>query len=158
MPKQDWTINTKAGYAGEQYGLATTNSQRLTFLADAAVTEYGLAVKQGKNSNSFAVGLESDGSVLGITMREDKLEAAKRPSDGTVLIPQGQPLAVMLEGPVLVMAQTAITGKDVGVNAQGQFGAVGGDFTAVNNVVALEYPVAAGDVFPVMVRVFAPKQ
>ena len=70
MPKQEWSINTGEAYAGEQYGLATTNSQRLTYSTDAEMSAYGLAVVQGAKSNTIKVGLTEKGSILGITMRE----------------------------------------------------------------------------------------
>ena len=156
MPIQDFKINTGRGVAGEMYGLAVTNSQRLTFNAEAAMDQYGLAVVQGSKANSIKVG-QDGGRILGITMRENKLESNKRPGDGTILIPALQPLAVMLDGPVLVMAKTAITDAKVGVNSKGEFGGVGGEFTEVTNVRALEYPIAAGDVCAVMVNVFPVK-
>lgn len=156
MPIQDFTINTKRGVAGEMYGMAVTNSQRLTYNTEAALDKYGLAVVEGASARTIKVG-QVGGQILGITMRENKLESNKRPGDGTVLIPKGQPLAVMLNGPVLVELKTAISGKSVGVNSKGEFGAVGGDFTEVTNVVALQYPLEAGDVCPVMVNVFPAK-
>ncbi len=75
MPKQDWSINTGAAYAGEQYGLATTNSQRLTFNAEAEMANFGLAVVQGTASNQVKPGIEADGTVLGITMRQINIES-----------------------------------------------------------------------------------
>lgn len=161
MPKQDWNINTKPAYAGEQYGLATTNSQRLTYSTDAAMDTYGVAVQQGVASNTVKVGHDA-GAILGITMRELKLESKTRPGDGTVLIPKGQPLGVMLEGAITVKLQTAITGKELGINPKGLFGAVAsgtGDavYTKATNVVALQYPAAAGDVIGVMINMTGPK-
>lgn len=149
MPKQDFTINTAPAFAGDVYGLAFTNSQRLTYSTEAAMTTYGVGVLQGAKANTIKVGV-NPGPILGVTIREDKLEAALRPSDGTVLIPIGQPLAVMLEGAINVLFQTAITGKAIGVNATGQFGAVGGDYVEVTNATAIEYPIAAGSVGAIM--------
>lgn len=156
MPKQDFTINTGEAYAGEQYGLATTNSQRLTYNAGAAMDHYGLAVKQGATDKEILVGHDS-GAVLGITMRELKLESKTRPGDGTVLIPKGQPLGVMLEGPIMVKLKTAITDAAIGVSATGEFGGVASGYTAATNVKALRYPAAAGDVIPVYIAVNLPK-
>lgn len=157
MPKQEWSINTGEAYAGEQYGLATTNSQRLTYSTDAEMSAYGLAVVQGAKSNTIKVGLTAAGSILGITMRELKLESKTRPGDGTVLIPKGQPLGVMLEGPITVKLKTAITNATVGVSASGEFGAVDSTYFEAKNVKALKYPAAAGDVIPVYVAVALPK-
>lgn len=157
MPKQDFTINTREAYAGEQYGLATTNSQRLTFNADADMSAYGIAVVQGAASNSCKVGLTAAGSILGITMRELKLESKTRPGDGTVLIPKGYPLGVMLEGPIMVKLKTAITSAAIGVSAAGEFGGVDATYFEADNVKALRYPAAAGDVIPVYVAVALPK-
>lgn len=157
MPKQDFTINTGEAYAGEQYGLATTNSQRLTYSTDAEMSAYGLAVSQGAKSNTIKVGLTAAGAILGITMRELKLESKTRPSDGTVLIPKGQPLGVMLEGPIMVKLKTAITDANIGVSAAGEFGGVAATYFAASNVKALRYPAAAGDVIPVYVAVDLPK-
>lgn len=157
MPKQDFTINTGEAYAGEQYGLATTNSQRLTFNADADMSHYGLAVVQGAAANSCKVGLTEKGSILGITMRELKLESRTRPGDGTVLIPKGYPLGVMLEGPIMVKLKTAITDATVGVSAAGEFGGVAATYFEAENVKALRYPASAGDVIPVYVAVALPK-
>lgn len=157
MPKQDFTINTREAYAGEQYGLATTNSQRLTFNADADMSAYGLAVSQGAAANSCKVGLTEKGSILGITMRELKLESRTRPGDGTVLIPKGYPLGVMLEGPIMVKLKTAITDATVGVSAAGEFGGVAATYFEAENVKALRYPASAGDVIPVYVAVALPK-
>ena len=156
MPKQDWNINTKPAYAGEQYGLATTNSQRLTYSTDAEMSVYGLAVQQGAASNTIKVGHDT-GRVLGVTMRELKLESKTRPGDGTVLIPKGQPLAVMLEGAVVVKLKTAITDANIGVSAAGEFGGVASGYTKAVNIVALEYPASAGDVIPVMINLLGPK-
>lgn len=150
MPIQDFTVNTLPAAAGDMYGLATTYSQRLTYNTEAEMSVYGLAVQQGAAANTIKVGADA-GVVLGITMRENKLEAAKRPSDGTVLIPKGQPLAVMLHGAINVKLKTAITGKALGVNAAGEFGAVAAGFTACENVTAIEYPAAAGAVIAVNV-------
>lgn len=155
MPVQTWSVNTQPAVAGEMYGLATTNSQRLTYSAEAKMERYGLPVKQGSKANLCAIGQEADGSILGITMRSDKLESATRPGDGTVLIPALQPLAVMLSGPINILATAAITGKDVGVNpATGEFGAPGGSYVKVPNLTMIEYPLAAGSVGAVMVNVF----
>lgn len=155
MPKQDWNINTKEAYAGEQYGLATTNSQRLTYNAGVEMSAYGIAVKQGASDREILPGSVS-GQILGVTMRELKLESRTRPSDGTVLIPKGQPLAVMLEGPVVVKLETAITDSSIGVSPDGGFGGVGGNYTKATNVKALSYPAAAGDVVPVMITMVSP--
>lgn len=157
MPKQEWSINTKEAYAGEQYGLATTNSQRLTYSTDAEMSAYGVAVVQGAAYNTIKVGLTAKGSILGITMRELKLESKTRPGDGTVLIPKGQPLGVMLEGPIMVKLETAITGETIGVSAAGKFGAVAATYFEAENVKALKFPAAAGDVIPVYVAVALPK-
>ena len=156
MPKQDWNINTRGAYAGEQYGLATTNSQRLTFNAEAAMTEFGLAVTQGAKSNTMKVG-HVDGEILGVTMRQLNLESATRPGDGTVAIPVGWPLGVMLEGPIMVKLKTAISDASVGISADGHFGGVASGYTAATNAKALRYPAAAGDVVPVMITLAAPK-
>ena len=157
MPKQKWSINTGEAYAGEQYGLATTNSQRLTYSTDAEMSAHGLAVVQGAKSNTIKVGLTGIGSILGITMRELKLESKTRPGDGTVLIPKGYPLGVMLEGPIMVKLKTAITDATVGVSAAGEFGGVAATYFEAKNVKALRYPASAGDVIPVYVAVALPK-
>lgn len=156
MPKQDWNINTKEAYAGEQYGLATTNSQRLTYNAGAEMSVYGLAVKQGATDKEVVVG-HNAGEILGITMREIKLESRTRPGDGTVLIPKGQPLGVMLEGPIMVKLGTAIDSATVGVSDAGVFGKVDSTYIEATNVKALRYPAAAGDVVPVYVAMALPK-
>lgn len=156
MPKQDWNINTKEAYAGEQYGIATTNSQRLTFNAGAEMSVYGLAVKQGATDKEILVG-HNAGEILGVTMRELKLESRTRPGDGTVLIPKGQPLGVMLEGPIMVKLKTAITGATIGVSDTGEFGGVASGYTEATNAKALRYPAAAGDVIPVYVAMALPK-
>lgn len=157
MPKQDWNINTREAYAGEQYGLATTNSQRLTYNTEAEMSHYGLAVVQGAADNTIKVG-QVDGQILGITMRDIKLMSKTWPGNGEILIPVGQPLGVMLSGPIMVKLVTAISDKTVAVNADGGFGGVGAGFVAVDNIQALRYPAAAGDVVPVMINVFIPKQ
>lgn len=157
MPKQDWNINTKEGYAGEQYGLATTNSQRLTYNAGVEMSHYGVAVKQGATDKEILPG-HTEGEVLGVTMRELKLESRTRPGDGTILIPVGQPLGVMIEGPILVKLESAITTSEVGVSDKGLFGGVDADHVAATNVKALRYPAAAGDVVPVMIVMATPKQ
>ena len=156
MPVQTWSINTGEAYAGEQYGLATTNSQRLTYNVDAEMSEYGVAVQQGVAYTTIKVG-HNVGEILGITMRELKLESKTRPGDGTVLIPKGQPLAVMLEGPVMVKLVTAITDANIGISATGGFGGVAAGYTKATNVKALRFPAKAGDVIPVMVNLAGPK-
>lgn len=156
MPKQDWNINTKEAYAGEQYGLATTNSQRLTYNAGAEMSAYGVAVKQGATDKEIVAG-HNAGEILGITMREIKLESRTRPGDGTILIPKGQPLGVMLEGPIMVKLATAIDSATVGVSAAGAFGKVDSTYIEATNVKALRWPAAAGDVVPVYVAVALPK-
>lgn len=156
MPKQDWSINTGEAYAGEQYGLATTNSQRLTYSTDAEMSEYGVAVQQGVAANTIKPG-HAAGEILGVTMREIKLESKTRPGDGTVLIPKGQPLAVMLEGPVMVQLKTAITSASIGISAAGAFGGVDSTYVKATNVKALRWPAAIGDVVPVMVSLAGPK-
>lgn len=150
MPKQDWNINTQPAAAGDVYGLAFTNSQRLTFNTEVAMTKYGVAVKQGAASNTIAAGHDT-GQILGVTIRENKLEAATRPSDGTVGIPVGQPLAVMMSGPINVLLKTAITSADIGVNTAGEFGGVAGAYTACTNASSLVWPAAAGTVVPIMI-------
>lgn len=162
MPVQEWSINTGKAYAGDQYGLATTNSQRLTYSTDAEQSHYGLAVQQGVADNTIKVGHDA-GRVLGITMRQNVLESKTRPGDGTILIPKGQPLGVMLEGAINVLLTTAITDANIGVNPQGLFGAVatGGTgnavYTKAANIVALRFPAAAGEVVPVMINLLGPK-
>lgn len=152
MPKQDWTINTGEAYAGEQYGIVTTNSQRLTYSTEVEMSHYGLAVQQGAAYNTIKLGSDA-GVVLGITMRELKLESRTRPGDGTVLIPVGQPLGVMLSGPIMVKLVTAITDVTIGVSATGEFGGVDATYIEALNLKALKYPAAAGDVIPVMINV-----
>lgn len=156
MPVQEWSINTGKAYAGEQYGLATTNSQRLTFNAEAEMTEYGLAVQKGAKWNTCKPG-HASGKILGVVMRQNVLESATRPGDGTIKIPVGQPLGVMLEGPIMVKLVTPITDENVGISVTGHFGGVAADYTAATNVKALEYPAAAGDVIPVMITLASPK-
>lgn len=156
MPNQDWNINTGAAYAGEQYGLATTNSQRLTYNAEAAMTAYGLAVKQGTKSNQCKVGSDS-GEILGITMREIKLESKTRPGNGQIDIYEGYPLGVMLEGAINVQLVTAITDANIGISSTGTFGGVASGYTKATNVKALKFPANAGDVIPVMINLAGPK-
>ena len=153
MPKQDWSINTGAAYAGEQYGLATTNSQRLTFNAETEMANFGLAVVQGTASNQVKPGIGVDGTVLGITLRQINIESATRPGDGTVAIKAGWPLGVMVSGPIMVKQKTPITDKNIGVSPKGEFGGVGSGYTKATNLTALRYPASAGDVVPVMINV-----
>lgn len=150
MPKQDWSINTGEAYEGEMYGLAATNSQRFTYLVEGSMTRYGMGVQVGTSYNHIKLGAKS-GKVLGITLRENKQESATRPGDGTVLLKEGTPLAVMLEGGVVVKLDTAITGEDIGCSDSGTFGAVDATHIKCVNVKALKYPAAAGDVIPVLV-------
>jgi len=156
MPKQDWNINTQSAAAGDVYGLAFTNSQRLTYSTEAEMSAYGIAVVQGAKANTIKAG-NNAGEILGVTMRQNLLESRTRPGDGTLRIPVNQPLAVMLEGPINVMLKTAITGPDIGVNAAGEFGAVANGFTKATNVKALAWPAAAGDVVAVFVSMALPK-
>lgn len=156
MPVQTWSIETGKAYAGEQYGLATTNSQRLTYSLEEAQSHYGVAVQQGAAANTIKAGHVS-GEILGVTMRENKQESRTRPGDGTILLPVGTPLTVMLDGPVMVKLETAITDEVVGVSATGLFGGVGAGYTQATNVRALRWPAAAGEVIPVMVNKTAPK-
>lgn len=158
MPKQDFNINTGFAAAGDVYGLAFTNSQRFTYKAEAEMGAYALAVVKGATSDSCKVG-NSEGEILGITMRQNVLESRTRPGDGTIVIPKGHPLAVMLEGPINVVAKTAVAGEDVYINdTTGEIGgSAGAGYTKATNVKAIKYPVAAGDVFPVMVIMAAPK-
>lgn len=156
MPVQDWNIETAKATAGEQYGLATTNSQRLTYNLEAAQDQYGLAVQQGTKSNQIKVGSDS-GRVLGITMRENKLESKTRPGDGAIGIPVGYPIGVMLEGAIMVKLATAITDANIGVAPTGLFGGVAGTYVKAANVVALKFPAAAGDIIPVMINLAGPK-
>ncbi|WJN63689.1 structural protein [Erwinia phage Aioli] len=156
MPKQDFTINTLPAAAGDVYGLAFTNSTRLTFSTEAAQSAYGLAVQQGAKSNTIKVGHVS-GEVLGITMRQNVLESKTRPGDGTINIPVGQPLAVMMEGSINIVLKTAITSAEIGVSATGEFGGVDATYTKAVNIKALSYPAAAGDVIPVHIVVALPK-
>jgi hypothetical protein len=153
MPKQEWSINTGAAYAGEQYGLATTNSQRLTYNAEVEMANFGLAVIQGTESNQVKLGAPVAGQILGVTMRQINIESATRPGDGTVAIKPGWPLGVMVSGPIMVKLVTAITDENVGVSAVGQFGGVDATYLAADNVKALRWPAAAGDVIPVMINV-----
>ena len=153
MPKQDWNINTGEAYAGEQYGLATTNSQRLTYSTEVAMSHYGLAVQQGAKYNTCKLG-HASGQILGVVMRQNILESKTRPGDGTINIPVGQPLGIMLEGPIMVKLVTAITDSKVGVSDAGEFGGVApGTYTECTNAVALKYPANAGDVIPIMINV-----
>lgn len=156
MPKQDWSINTGRAAAGDVYGLAFTNSQRLTYMAEAAMGAYGLAVVKGATARSCKVGHDT-GEILGITMRQNVLESKTRPGDGTINIPAKQPLAVMLEGPINVVLKTAITDEAIGISATGEFGGVAAGYTKATNVKAIQYPAAAGDVIAVMVTMAAPK-
>lgn len=156
MPKQDFNINTGFAAAGDVYGLAFTNSQRFTYKAEAEMGAYALAVVKGATSDTCKVG-NSEGEILGITMRQNVLESKTRPGDGSIVIPKGHPLAVMIEGPINVVAKTAITSEEVGISAAGEFGGVATGYTKATNVKALKYPVAAGDVFPVMVVMQGPK-
>lgn len=152
MPKQDWNINTGKAYAGEMYGIAATNSQRLTYSTEDEQASYGLAVVQGTKDNLIKKGHDA-GAILGITMREIKLESKTRPGDGQILIPLGQPLTVMLSGPIMVKLKTAISDRTIGVSVDGEFGGVDGTYTAATNVTPLRWPAAAGEVIPVMVNV-----
>lgn len=153
MPVQEWRINTREAYAGEQYGLATTNSQRLTYNAEEDMLNFGLAVVQGTAANQCKVGAPVGGLILGVTMRQINIESATRPGNGTVNIKAGWPLGVMLSGPIMVKLKTAITDADVGVSATGDFGGVDSTYLIADNVKALRWPAAAGDVIPVMINV-----
>lgn len=156
MPVQDFNINTGFAYAGDQYGLATTNSQRLTYNTEAAMSEFGLAVQPGAAAKTIKVGHDT-GRVLGIVMRQNVLESKTRPGDGTINIPVGQPMGVMLEGAINVKLATAITDENVGVSITGHFGGVASGYTKAVNVVALKYPANAGDVVPVLINLLGPK-
>lgn len=156
MPKQDFNINTKSAAAGDVYGLAFTNSQRLTYITEDAQTAYGLAVQQGAKANTIKVGSDA-GEVLGVTMRQNIVESARRPGDGSLVLVAGTPLAVMLDGPINVKLNTAINSADIGINAKGEFGGVADGYTKATNIKALEYPAAAGDVVAVMVVMQGPK-
>lgn len=160
MPVQDWNINTGNAYAGEQYGLATTNSQRLTFsIEDAAgQSHYGLAQAPGAKDNTCKLGTVKVGElnyILGVSMREIKLESRTRPGDGTILIQKGYPIGVMLSGPIMVkLAAPIAADKVIHVDAKGQFGgATLADSVEVANVVPLRFPATTGDVIPVMINV-----
>lgn len=153
MPVQEWRINTREAYAGEQYGLATTNSQRLTYNAEVEMANFGLAVIQGTESNQVKLGAPVNGKILGVTMRQINIESATRPGDGTVAIKPGWPLGVMISGPIMVKLKTPITDENVGVSAVGEFGGVDSTYLAPDNVKALRWPAAAGDVIPVMINV-----
>lgn len=153
MPVQEWRINTREAYAGEQYGLATTNSQRLTYNAEAEQHNWGLAVVQGTKDTQCKVG-HNKGEILGVTMRQLNLESATRPGNGTVKIPEGWPVGVMISGPIMVRLETAIDSAEIGISVQGTWGKADGSvYTAATNVKALRFPAAAGDVIPVMINV-----
>lgn len=152
MPKQAFTINCPPGMAGDLYGMTATNTQRLSFFTEEVHTAYGLGVSTGAKNNSIKLGPEGS-YLLGITLRNNELEAAKRPSDGSVGIPENYPQAVLVSGPINILAMTDVPAQEIGVNKQGQFG-VGGEFTPVKNVKVIEGPLKAGEVGAVMVNVY----
>lgn len=155
MPAQKFQINTDKAYAGIQYGLATTNSQRLTYSTESAMTTFGLGVVQGSKEKTCKLGQNEDGTILGITMRQDNIESATRPGDGTVGLKVDTPMGVMIQGPINIKVKTAVAGKEIGMNPEtGEFGGVDATYILVTNLEMLEYPLAAGEVGGVMINVF----
>ncbi|MFZ4217054.1 structural cement protein Gp24 [Enterobacter ludwigii] len=121
MPVQDFSINTKAGYAGDLYGLTYTNSQRNTYIAKVAnAISYGYAVKSD-DGVSADVGSNADGTITGVVIRSLNMEQAKRPGDGSIFFGQGVAMAVLEEGYIQIDCTGARVGDDLYVTADGLF-------------------------------------
>ncbi|MBI0275418.1 hypothetical protein I6H07_06160 [Hafnia alvei] len=159
MPVQNFSINTKSGYAGDLYGITHTNSQRNTYIADDNSVSYGVAVNE-TSSRRCKAGINTNGILTGVAIRTLNNEAATRPSDGSVFFRSGDAIAVMEEGYIQVMVDTAVTKDgDVYIDpTDGSFHTTAGtsNVLAVNAIYYLDAP--AGDVAVVWVeKQIAPK-
>jgi len=133
MPEQNFTMNTKAGYAGDLYGLTFTNSQRNTYIASVGGTiEWGCAIKSTDNRTATA-GINADGTINGVVIRALNVEQATRPGDGSVFYYEGTALAVLEEGYIQVDMSGAAVGGKVYVTSDGKFTTSSTDGTECTN-------------------------
>ena len=136
MPVQDYKINTRDAVEGQLYGLQQTRADIQTgFAEDANGVGFGKAVQYGVGERGYKKG-SAVAHIAGITIRQIDREAAKRPSDGTIVFRKGDTLPVCSDGRVVVKvtdAGKAVHGAKVFVHkVDGTFAIA----TSVNHVEA----------------------
>lgn len=157
MPVQDYKINTRDAVEGQLYGLQQTRADIQTgFAEDADGIGFGKAVQYGAGERGYKKG-STAAHIAGITIRQIDREAAKRPSDGTVVFRKGDTLPVCSDGRVVVKvtdAGQAVHGAKVFVHeVNGTFAvAASADHIEASNVVwGVKKTVAAGDLLHVVI-------
>lgn len=140
MPVQDYKINTRDAVEGQLYGLQQTRADIQTgFAEDANGVGFGKAVQYGVGERGYKKG-SAVAHIAGITIRQIDREAAKRPSDGTIVFRKGDTLPVCSDGRVVVKvtdAGKAVHGAKVFVHkVDGTFAiATSGNHVEASNVV-----------------------
>lgn len=157
MPVQEYHINTRNEVEGQLYGLQQTRADIQTgFAEDANGIPFGKAVKVGAGPRGFLLGA-AGAHVDGIVLRQIDREAAKRPSDGTVVFRKGDSLPVCSDGRVVVKVMDAgaiVRGQKVFVHqANGTFHvATGAGLVEASNVVwGTGKTAAVGDLVHVVI-------
>lgn len=157
MPVQAYNINTRDAVEGQLYGLQQTRADIQTgFAEDADGVGFGKAVQYGAGERGYKKG-SAVAHIAGITIRQIDREAAKRPSDGTVVFRKGDTLPVCSDGRVVVKvadAGQAVHGAKVFVHkVDGTFAiATSADHIEASNVVwGVKKTVAAGDLLHVVI-------
>ena len=97
MPVQEYSINTKAAVEGQLYGLHQTRADIQTAFAEELGITYGKAVKNGTTDRGVLLGVKGS-HVLGVVLRQDIREAAKRPSDGSYVIGLKEAIPMLQDG------------------------------------------------------------
>lgn len=157
MPVQDYKINTRDAVEGQLYGLQQTRADIQTgFAEDTDGVGFGKAVQYGVGERGYKKGSALP-HVAGITIRQIDREAAKRPSDGTVVFRKGDTLPVCSDGRVVIKvldAGQAVHGAKVFVHkVDGTFAVAGtANHVEASNVVwGVNKTVAAGDLLHVVI-------
>ena len=157
MPVQDYKINTRDAVEGQMYGLQQTRADIQTgFAEDVGGVGFGKAVQYGAGERGYKKGT-AKAHIAGITVRQIDREAAKRPSDGTILFRKGDTLPVMSDGRIVVKVLDggqAVHGAKVFVHkVDGTFAiATTSNHIEASNVVwGINKTVAAGDLLHVVI-------
>lgn len=107
MPVQNYNINTRDAVAGVLYGMSATNADVQTrFNTGAAPIAFGLAVQTDSNGRGVTIGGLS--KVYGISLRQVNRTMNVIPGQGEVFYKEGEDLAVVSNGRVVVQVSDAV--------------------------------------------------
>ena len=147
MPAVQTTVSlyTKNAFRGQQSYVSEAHTAVFGNLVDVEA-DFGVALKDDPAlERGVSKGIDANGNVWGIAMREVNHEAKFRPSTGETFYKEKQSVSVFRQGTINieVTADPIARGQLVFVDANGEFSGATG--TATINVTALEAGIV-GDV------------